>query len=228
MVAVDAIVRDRAGGVADVEAGDAAGGEDASDLVPDVVEDAVHGFVCALSVTCVEGVADRGVALTKEVVPHLDHRVGRGRDDEVDGVVVEGGEVPRVGGDDAVGGLHGIAWQFREINGSVASSPTRAGFGLLPVEDADDVAEEPEDEQVGDDDDDDDESAERGERAVVEHRVRGGRVARSEDDPGSGDGEPGEPEQTAEGADDGERGVSEPVEEPGEATLRGVSRHTGA
>jgi len=58
-----------------------------SEFVPDGPELVVHPVEGGPAVAVVQRVADRGIEPGKEVVPHLDHRIRRRRDDEFDRLV---------------------------------------------------------------------------------------------------------------------------------------------
>jgi hypothetical protein len=98
---------DGSGRVTHVDDRDAAGREHARDLRPGPVEQGVHPVERPVPLARLERVRDRGVLRRERVVPHLHHRVRRGRDDELDRVVGER-QVAGVPDVDLVGGLHAL------------------------------------------------------------------------------------------------------------------------
>jgi len=97
---------DRSGRIAHVDAGDPAVDEHPLEFVPDGPELVVHPVEGGPAVAVVQRVADRGIEPGKEVVPHLDHRIRRRRDDEFDRLVGHVREIARITGENAVGRLH--------------------------------------------------------------------------------------------------------------------------
>ena len=104
----------RPGGVADVDTGDATRNEDPFEFGPHRIEHVVHQLEGTVAVAGRQGVPDGGVQRGENAVPHLDHRIRRGCDDEFDAVVGEG-QLAGVPGEHPVARLHTDATSGRVL-----------------------------------------------------------------------------------------------------------------
>ncbi len=89
-------ILDGSGGVTDIDADDSPLSRNPKEFIPDPVELMVHLFKGGPSVAGPNGLSDRWIGLGEALVPHLNHRIGRGGDDQIYGLIFDLGHVLRI------------------------------------------------------------------------------------------------------------------------------------
>lgn len=97
------IISDRASRIADVHAQEATWCEQSRSFRPNTVEDGVHSFERSPTISLVEAASHFRRVPSEECVPHLDHGIGRRRDNELDAAIPDVGHLSRVARDDPMG-----------------------------------------------------------------------------------------------------------------------------